>query len=357
MTEFTISTMIDANVLALVDMRDRIDRAPDYQRPGGIWNIKKKQLFIDSLLNGYDVPKMYFHQLSGKHAHEQYRYSIIDGRQRVEAILEFVDGRFPLSDDFQLMWDDKIQAAGKTFDELQKDHPRLLIKFQSRSLAIQVVTAEDLDFIEDMFSRLNEAVPLNSAEKRNAFGGPSPTTIRALASHAFFKNKVRVSSSRYRHFDLATKMLYQEWSFEVASRHKADIRIVDTKRATLDYFVQNIGEAERPLLNDVVAMSSSVMDHLNRVFVDKDELLKSSGMVVVYYVLFSMLMRDGVADKASRRALVEFEERRAENRGRFEREEREIDFSLIEYDELAQSSNDASAIALRYRVLRDHLGL
>ena len=58
-----------------------------------------------------------------------------------------------------------------------------------------------------MFSGLNEAVPLNAAEKRNAFGGSMPIEIRKLADSKFFlqrslrKYKVQV-------FDLAAEFLY-----------------------------------------------------------------------------------------------------------------------------------------------------
>jgi len=38
-----------------------------------------------------------------------------------------------------------------------------------------------------MFSRLNEAVPLNAPEKHHASGGPMPQAIKAVSDHAFFK--------------------------------------------------------------------------------------------------------------------------------------------------------------------------
>jgi hypothetical protein len=40
-----------------------------------------------------------------------------------------------------------------------------------------------------MFSRLNEAVPLNAAEKRSAIGGPMALAIREISEHSFFNEK------------------------------------------------------------------------------------------------------------------------------------------------------------------------
>jgi len=44
----------------------RVNMSPRYQRDGGIWSLAKKQLFIDSLLNGYDIPKIYFNDVKNE---------------------------------------------------------------------------------------------------------------------------------------------------------------------------------------------------------------------------------------------------------------------------------------------------
>ena len=80
-------------------------------------------------------------------------------------------------------------------------------------------------------------------------------------------------------------------------------------------------------------------------------------MIVVYYVLVSQLRIAGAEVGFGRAELVEFESVRARNRAKFEREDKGIDFKLIEFDELAQSSNDGAAIRQRYEVLRDYLKL
>lgn len=59
-----------------------------------------------------------------------------------------------------------------------------------------------------MFSRLNEAVALNAAEKRNALGGPAPKAIRRVAMFPFFTKKLNISNKQYQHRDLAAKFLY-----------------------------------------------------------------------------------------------------------------------------------------------------
>lgn len=341
MKSFHIHEMADSSVLALTELRDKLNLSPDYQRPGGVWSLKKKQLFIDSLLNGYDIPKLYFHHLTGKYADKKNDYAIIDGRQRLEAIWDFIDGRIALADDFKFFENEEFKAAGMTFPEIQEEFPRLLIRFHARSLSVMVVTADDLDFIEDMFSRLNEAVPLNAAEKRNALGGPLPKIIKEIADHPFFKQKVPFPATRYRHYDVAAKILVEQNAKE----------IVDTKKSRLDYFVIENRKKKKEDFAGLEKATKAVLDRLVKIFSDKDPLLRSSGMVVVYYTMLAKKL----VDKVSRPQLTKFEEAREKNRQAFESEEENVNFTWIEYDELAQSANDAAAIRARAETLAAYL--
>lgn len=350
MAKFEISAMSDSSVLGLVDMKESIEINPDYQRPGGVWSLNKKQLFIDSLINRYDIPKFYFHHLIGEHAEEGMRYAIIDGKQRLQAIWDFFDGDFALSRDFVYADDIGVVAKNMKYNQLAEKFPRLISRLHARTLSVQTVLADDLDFIEDMFSRLNEAVPLAAAEKRNAFGGPLPTMFRNITQHDFFTRKIKVSPTRYRHHDLAAKLIYLQFKGE----------FVDTKKASLDHFVKSAKKDDfdqfrlERSINDV----TPALDALESLFVDQDELIKSTGMIVVYFILVSKLLGEGRPVEFSRAEIVEFEELRKRNRELFASEDEDVegvDFKLIEFDELAQSSNDGSAIQRRYEVLRGHL--
>lgn len=349
MTNFQIHQLSDASVLAIEDMRPQIFINPEYQRPGGVWNQTQRQLFIDSLLNRYDIPKLYFHQIDRSQESTNHRYAIVDGRQRLETIWDFVDGKFALAADFEYYGDSEVKAGGMTYEELSQEYPKLVTRLNSRTLTIMVVAADELDLVEDMFTRLNEATPLNAAEKRNAFSGPLPVITRRLAQHGFFVNRVRVSSTRYRHHDVVVKLMYLE--------HNPDM--VDTKKASLDSFFidakkQGMTECQFFDLESTVAAN---LDTMYEVFVDSDELLRSSGMIVVYYVLFSRLRREGTVVTLGRSRLLEFEDIRKEKRHRFEHDLEGVDYRLIEFDELARSSNDAAAIRERYGTLRKHIGL
>jgi hypothetical protein len=235
------------------------------------------------------------------------------------------------------------KIAGLTYQDLAKEHPDLKARLDGFVLPIVTIRTTDTDLIEEMFSRLNEAAPLNAAEKRNAFATPLAAEIRELAKHDFFVERLPFDNKRYRHYELATKFLYLESSG----------RLRDTKKIHLDAFARETSKAEVKNLSGACA---ATLDTLSRVFVKQDSLLRTQGMVVLYYFLFRDSLVSGWTNAPTRSELLGFENERADNRRRAEQDESGANYSLLEFDRLAQSLNDASALNFRYAVLRSRVG-
>ena len=53
-----------SSVEYLIAIFGTLNLDPPYQREGDIWSRDKKRLFIDSLINGFDVPKFYFNRIT-----------------------------------------------------------------------------------------------------------------------------------------------------------------------------------------------------------------------------------------------------------------------------------------------------
>src|SRR2546426_7675735 len=98
---FRIAQLAPNRVVDVNAIWRSIDFKPTYQRQSDVWADGKKQLFIDSLINGYDIPKLYFHELGWDAARTRKRYAIVDGKQRLEAIRAFIEGGYGLSDEFE----------------------------------------------------------------------------------------------------------------------------------------------------------------------------------------------------------------------------------------------------------------
>ena len=154
------------------------------------------------------------------------------------------------------------------------------------------------------FHELNEAVPLNAAEKRNAFGGPLPKIVRRIAATPFFRKKLKLSNKRYQHRDLAAKMVY-------LAHHR---KIVDTKKVYLDnFFIENKAEDESAF-HKTTNTVRDVLTTMNSAFTAGDKLLRSSGMVILYYLLFEKAHKENWIKGLTRSLLTAFEDAREKNR-------------------------------------------
>lgn len=324
-------------------MRDRIQLNPDYQRSSDIWTQEKRQLLIDTILNGFDMPKLYLHKFSQplRKGGKIYDFAIIDGKQRLETIWNFIDGNIALASDFEYFKDSSVDAKSMTYAELGENYPELKADFDGFPLAVMCIETNDIEMIEEMFSRLNEAMPLTGAEKRNAYGGPIPVAVRRLAKEKFFTQSLPFPNKRYRHFDLATKFILSEYSGKV----------VDTKKVYLDAFVKRYSAKPRNKTFDFVRRAQKNVSQMAKIFTSGDYLLRQVGMVILYYHLFRLADDMGLSVKTPRKKFVEFDKAREENRSMAEKDIEKADYDMLEFDRLAQSPNDGYALKLRLRVM------
>lgn len=343
----------NSTIIYIYSERDRIKVDPTYQRMGGVWTKEKKQLLIDSILNDYDIPKIYFHSFGREKAQETgFDYSVIDGRQRLEAIWEFINGEFNLSNDFEYQRDTSIILSGLGYDDIAKEYPRIKIKFDSFVLPVIAVETEDEDLIEDMFFRLNEAVPLNASEKRNAIGGDMVDAIRSVSEHQFFAEKVSFKNNRYQHREVAARILLL---LECIENKKP---IIDTKKVYLDALAKNYREGRS---NEVILLERRAIEVFNemaKVFANKDDLLRSQGNITLYFLLFKSALENNQLDRITRRKFLDFNENLKDNRIKAAENYEQSSFELLEYDRLTQQgTNDASNIKERLNTLERVFGI
>jgi len=337
---FNIGSWHNASVWNLYRNKDRIQMDPDYQREGGIWNLEKKRLLIDTIINRFDVPKLYVHKFAVPREidRQTVEFAVIDGKQRLQTMWGFIQGEFALDDNFNYQISPDIELSGMKYQDIAKLFPDIKSDFDAFPLHVITIEAEDLEVIEDLFSRLNEAVPLNAAEKRNAKPGPVPELVRELSNHEFFTKKLPFGNNRYRHYDIASKFLL------ISSRD----RIPDLKKSYIDKFFDSHKDQSRNSLKEPMESATAALDALVQIFEDKDPLLRTVGMLTLYYVLLGVLIEKDIPFNLTRKHFVDFESTRISNREVAEEDISNAAYELMEFDRFTQSPNDA--IAIRYRM-------
>jgi hypothetical protein len=211
-------------------------------------------------------------------------------------------------------------------------------------LPIVSVITDDIDMIEEMFSRLNEAVPLNAAEKRNALGGVMPTIIRRVANHNFFKEKVSLSNKRYQHREVSCRFLWLVYNGS---------KTVDTKKAYLDNFVREFkkGKLQKEAKN-LEEHVANILARVATVFLKNDRLLKKQAMLTIYFMVFKKAIEEEWIHIVKRKYLLDFEETRKKNTKSATENIAEADYELLQFDRMTvQGTNDGVSIKFRTNVL------
>jgi hypothetical protein len=341
----------NSNILRLIFEQGIIKLDPEYQRNGDIWSTEKRQLLIDSILNDYDIPKLYFHVLSFEDKKKTGKeYAVIDGRQRIETILSFFNGEFPLAGDFVYLKDRKVKAGGFYYKDLAENYPQLKMVFESFEVPITCVETDDLELIDDMFLRLNEAVPLNASEKRNAIGGPLVKSIKKISEYNFFKDNVRFSNKRYQFLEAAVRLLFIEHYLVNEGK------IYDTKKAFLDALVEEYKSNTKLKTSTVEDNVTLILNEMEKVFTKNDVLLRTQSILPIYYLVFRDVFINKDLKKITRKDLLDFRDAVATNKEKAGKNIKLANYDLIEFDRMSQQgTNDAGSIKERHRIIVEYL--
>jgi len=328
----------------------KIDMDPPYQRRGRLWSDTDKAYLVDSILNAYDVPKLYLADFTWGDSNlnkNKLPYAIIDGKQRFEAIFDFFDGKITLNEDFVFLENPLLPLAGLSYKDLQQNYPEIAEEFDNYNLLVMSVFAQTEGPINELFVRLNRSKALTGAEVRNAMSGPAPEVIRQIAKHEFFRENVAFTVKRGQDLNAAAKILMFEH----------DDKLTETKKRYLDAFVREMAKKTSPKLELSGRRVLDVLNDMSEIFLPKDTLLASAGVFPVYFWLVRNTSEANF--HRVRELLVQFEKARKRNRQLITENpnDSKIDRELVEYDGFNRSTNDQQSHEGRYRILKKRLGL
>jgi hypothetical protein len=92
----------------------------NYQRSSAVWPLAAKSYLIDTVLEGYPMPKMAMVQKLDLKARKSVK-EIVDGQQRTNAIFEFYSDKFKIGG--------KSRFSGLSFSKLEDDDQLILPRF------------------------------------------------------------------------------------------------------------------------------------------------------------------------------------------------------------------------------------
>lgn len=304
-------------ISSMYGIRAAINTNPDYQRPA-VWSSAQKQLLVDSILRGYDVPKFYWSQVSKKPV----KFDVVDGQQRIRAICEFCDGKYGLPKDAEAV--DGNAVAGLKYNDLPFD---LRIKWDTYNLDVVVMDEADEDETREMFLRLQNGTSLKAQEKRNAMPGNMRDFVKVLVTHPIF-SVCGFTNSRYVYDQVAAQMVLIELSGGPCNVKNADLNRMYDKNRDFD---ANGGKAKK---------CRKVLDFLYAAFPSKTPELERFNLLSLYGVASQLLENYVIKDRAAEVAnwFLKFE---AYRREQDKLPSDEADNEIVVYHEKTSHSTDA----------------
>jgi hypothetical protein len=181
-TTYPIAWLADRN-----NEKTLILKPPYHRKP--VWTDDQKAYLVDTVLKKYHIPEIYIHREtddSGKSV-----YNIVDGQQRVRALLDFLTGDFCLSAQYT------PEYADYSFEDLPQSIKR---DFYSYVLYAREITGASEEEVRNLFKRMNRnVVALNPQELRHAtYSGEFIKLMEEFAEDDFWAENRIVSAKEIR---------------------------------------------------------------------------------------------------------------------------------------------------------------
>jgi hypothetical protein len=299
-------------------IRGRIDTNPDYQRPS-VWSTSQKQLLMDTILHGYDIPKLYIRKISSNPD----KYEVVDGQQRLRAIWSFISGEFRLSKDIDAI--NGLDITSKYYTELPDE---IRSDFDVYPLDVIVLSEADEEEVREMFLRLQNGTTLKAQEKRNAMPGQIRLFVKDVVQHDFFKKSVNFANKRFTHDHVAAQMCLLELNGQACNIKDKDLNKMYEENSVFDDKSAKAKKVKR------------VLDYLYLLFPDKTPELERYNVISLYIIISALMEKYVIKNREEeiRDWFLEFEQYR---RDQEQLPEEDSDTEIVSYHDKISHSTDA----------------
>ena len=257
------------------DIRDwskagRLELRPDFQRLA-VWSSPARIMLMDTILRGIPMPKIFL--ASTIRDDSTYRV-VIDGQQRISAILDFLQDRYSM---------DKPYAGdneGKKFSELDRETQNQFLSYQIDFN--EAVNASDKE-AREVYSRVNKyTVPLTKQELRRAdFPGDFLNVSQELALNDYF-DTIRI-------FTLASRRRYGDVEY-ISELLAAMLGGIQDKKTNLDDFYIRFANWKKGNKQEILDRFTNILKELCFIFDDSLNISKTRfRQKADFYTLFLLL--------------------------------------------------------------------
>lgn len=263
-TKLTISEFYDNYIL------NKYNFEASYQRKADVWSEDKKSFLIDSILKNYPIPAIFMRPIVDNDG--KTKYDIVDGKQRLQAIVKFIEGKILLTSYFSedsFLGEEERELAenisGKSFEEIRrnKDANEYIKQFWTYTIQIEYLYEDDIELVSSVFDRLNRnGEPLNSQELRNAKYSTTNLIkmIQDLTKDKFLEDKFgRLKQERMEDEEFVSELLFLILDNKILDSSPS---VLDSKYEKYkDFSMQDLNSAKEKFNKTISFMNSLNLDY------------------------------------------------------------------------------------------------
>lgn len=276
----TTVNMSVKNLKKMYDNTDNLSMDAEMQRGSGQWVGRgyemKRSLLVNSLLNAYPIPPLYFQKTTT--SANEILFSVLDGKQRLSTLFDFVDGKYPLHPETPpaKIDDETYELADKYFSDLDIECQEEILRYKFLIYCFECAEEDDEDLISEIFFRLNSGVALSGGQKSISLVDlKTAKFVKSILNDKFFSQICTFSALQRRRGDdlcaLMQGMLLLDHKYglyELQTISESDVM----KYAS--HIRKNYSEEQKNRLYDII-------DYLEKVFPEKDKMLKKINIPIV----------------------------------------------------------------------------
>ncbi|HTT77691.1 MAG TPA: DUF262 domain-containing protein [Candidatus Binataceae bacterium] len=227
------------DVTWFLDLYDKgqLNLDPPYQRRS-VWSVRDRRFFVDTILNNYPAPPVFLHKTLDDQGRAT--YYVVDGKQRLQTIIQFRQGKVRIPEDFS-----DVSLRKKQWKDLDRS---VRESFWNYVLIVEMLPDVSDAAVRNIFDRINRnARKLMPQEMRHAkYEGWFIATAEAEAE----------------------KREWKEFGISTAARIKrmADVQFISELLLLLIH--KKIEGFDQDLLDDIYAEYEDITDQSS--FVEDD---------------------------------------------------------------------------------------
>jgi hypothetical protein len=167
----------------------QLDLDPPYQRRS-VWTRRDKQFFLDTIFRNFPSPAIFLHKTINEAG--KATYHVVDGKQRTQTILDFVNDRIRIANDFG-----DVRLNGKKWSEMQGEQA-LKQAFWNYQITVEMIDVVEGSVVNEVFDRLNRnARKLTAQELRHSrYEGWLITKVEDQSTHEEWRDLGVVTPAR-----------------------------------------------------------------------------------------------------------------------------------------------------------------